>query len=765
MSDKEKGKKHFTIPDKEVKREDSKRIAIPEKVDIDFREHGEKISEGISAIRERNSFENNILSDELMFFQIELPEDKIADSRGDYERIFVENKLKINAIKDSNRAVVSIKKEDMNSLEQSALKYKEGDGPKVSFWQYIDEILPVNNQDKKSKKLEWIQKERNTDDIIDTQIMVIPKLDEKQYSKILPHLVSLVKNFNGEVESDGVYFLADQTPVLHAYLPSSAIDGLIEQEVILDIDITHEYSGSNNSANTELSVENFEFHSDNLDNLPIVCVLDDGILFPENIASTIIGRWRPSDIHYNNSVHGTKVASRVIFGEDLSEQIENGLFMPKVRVIDAVISDGNDVTERKLISRIREAVKEIKDITTTFCLAFNDNTSSIFNETSVSKLAFELDNLSYEEGVNFVVSMGNHELWKDVDDINDICENPNSRLASPAESLHALSIGSITKDDHPDSVSSINALSPFSRTGYGFSSSYKPDLVYPGGNVCRQGEKCYIPKTSNMLVINSDGYISMDFGTSFSAPLAASDLSLLNQSVLEYLDMIGETNDLPRKAAFISRSLLCHHAKPVDSMLSETVEEYNRIYGCGKGDFESARDSFKSKPTYIRQGKMNRKTKEKVKFLIPKVISEKSKKGNKLARVTVTCLSISPIDITKGNEYLRAYIDTSLHMINTGGKLVTKNPSSKNGRKKWSNFHHFTQDFTVFDSGDWELWLELYTKPEIPDKQEIEYVLIITIESLHEEELNLYSEIEASNRFNVLQEITIDIGTGIEDDE
>ncbi|WP_197274818.1 hypothetical protein [Halolactibacillus sp. JCM 19043] len=97
-------------------------------------------------------------------------------------------------------------------------------------------------------------------------------------------------------------------------------------------------------------------------------------------------------------------------------------------------------------------------------------------------------------------------------------------------------------------------------------------------------------------------------------------------------------------------------------------------------------------------------------------------------------------------------------MLNTNSKLVTKNPSQKNGRKKWSNLHHFSQDFTVFDSGDWELWLNLYTKPEILDEDEIEYILIITIESLYEEEqLDLYGEIEASNRFNVLQEISINM--------
>ncbi|ENI8613476.1 S8 family peptidase [Listeria monocytogenes] len=765
MDDDEKGKKHFTIPDNEVQREDTKRISIPEQVEIDFKEHGERISEGISSIKERNNPKHNILSNELLFFQVKLPGDKIVDSRGDYERIFAENKIQINAIRDSYKAVVSIKKDDMENLEQSALKYKEGTTQKSSFWQYIDEISPIDIQDKKSGKLDYLQKNESNDEVIDAQITVVPKLYKEQYAKILPYLITLVESFDGDIESDGIYYLADQTPILHAYLPSSAVNELIEQEVILDIDITHKYSGSHQTTKNGQNVSDLDFYSDDLKDLPIVCVLDDGVSFPDNLSGSVAGRWDSPDINYNTSAHGTKVASRIIFGENLAEQIQNKLLVPKARIIDAVISDGNTVTEAKMISRIRKAVQEIKHITTTFCLAFNDNSSSIFGEKTVSKLAFELDVISYTEGVNFVVSMGNHELWRTLNDINDIYEHEDARLASPAESFHSLSIGSITKDHHPDSMSDINALSPFSRLGYGFANSYKPDLVYPGGNVCKQDTRCFIPKTSDLLVINSGGYISLDFGTSFSTPLAAYDLSALHQSAIEYLNSIGDTDDLLRKATFISRGLLSHHAQSIDNMSSASIEEYNKIYGCGQGSLGDAKESFKSKPTYIRYGKMNRKTKEKVGFLIPSVLSDKRKPGKKLAKVTVTCLSISPVDISKGSEYLRAYIDTSLHMLNTNSTLVTKNPSQKNGRKKWSNLHHFSQEFTVFDSGDWQLWLDLYTKPEILDEEEIEYVLIITIESLYEnEELNLYDEIEASNRFNVLQEISIDIGTSEEDE-
>lgn len=758
MEENEKKNKHFTIPDKEVQREDTRRIAIPEPVEIDFREHGKKIEAGILAIKERNNSGRNILSNELTFFQVMLPSDKIVDSRGDYERIFSDNKIQINSIKDSNKAIVSINTDDMKSLEQSLLKYKEGTGPKSSFWQYVDEVSPVDSEDKKSQRLEKIQKESKLN-AVDTQITIVPKLYEEQYNTILPYVISIIEKSQGVIEGDGIYYLSDNTPVIHAYLPSSAVDDLIKEEVILDIDITHRYSGSHQNSNNIINVTDLLFSSANLRELPIICVLDDGVLFPKNIEGVVAGEWIASDIGYHTSAHGTKVASRIIFGDDLAEQIQSGELKPKARVINAVISDGKSVTESKLISRIRKAVKDIKHITTTFCLAFNDM-DSIFGEKSVSRLAYELDIISYNEGVNFVVSMGNHELWKNTNNINDIFELEEARLASPAESFYALSIGAITKDHHPNSMSDINCLSPFSRHGYGFANSYKPDLVYPGGNICKSNQKYFIPKTSNLLVINSEGYISQDFGTSFSAPLAAFDLGVLYVSTLEYLKSIGESFDLSRKASFIAKALLKHHAGVVGKMPESTVEEYNKIYGCGQGDLENAKNSFKSKATYIRYGKMKRKIKEKVNFLIPKNLSDKRESGIKLARISVTCLTVAPVDINKGSEYLRAYIDTSLHMLNTNNHLVTKNPSQINGRKKWSNLHRFSQDFTVFDPGDWQLWLDLYTKPEILDDEEIEYALIITVESLYEdEEIDIYGEIALSNRFNVINELSIDIDT------
>lgn len=761
MSKNGKGKgneknKHFYIPDTEVKREEAKRKKIPKPVNIDFNAHSKEIREGIDKIKKNNVKKNNPIHEEIIFFQLSLANEEVVDSRGNFEDIFKKNNIQINAVRGSNVAIASIKYSDFEKLEGTIQNYQEHNGKKNMFWSCIEKISPVDKDLKKSKRVSMHQDEVQDKTSIDAQITLVPNLSSLQYEKVISHLLKVIRENNGTVENEGVYYLSDNTPIVRAYLSSSAINQIVAQEAVLDVDITHHYEGSENRFASDYSIKDIPLLEDEITKLPIVCVLDDGIKLPHNLKRCVAGSWKPNDLLDGSGEHGTKVASRVIFGDNIKQQVENKLLVPKVRVIEAIISDGKAVTEQKIISRIHKAVKDIKGITRTFCLSFNDNSSSIAGETFVSNLAYELDRICIEEGVNIAISAGNHDLWKKYTSIDEITSDSFCRVASPAESFYGTVVGSITTEDHPDSLSGSKTISPFSRIGYGFADCYKPDLVYPGGNVYKKNGREGIAPDSGSYVIDNKGNLVLDFGTSFSAPLASQELELLNQEMNKYFKEIKDTTNLERKCLFLSKGLLLHHAQNVADMSMTSSEDYNRLYGCGQGDFKNAKASLRHRPTYLRYGTLNRKTKEKVKILIPEILAEKSKKSKKLARISVTCFTISPVDKNKGTEYLRAYVSSSLHKLNSNGNLDTQNPPNCNGRKKWSHIQHFVQDFTVFGAGDWEIWLELYTKPEIDDTREIEYVLIVTIESLYEEPIDVYQEIELSQRYNVLQEIIID---------
>ena len=146
---------------------------------------------------------------------------------------------------------------------------------------------------------------------------------------------------------------------------------------------------------------------------------------------------------------------------------------------------------------------------------------------------------------------------------------------------------------------------------------------------------------------------------------------------------------------------------------------------------------------------MNKLKKQHVKYLMPTICDtlDMSKRDKKI-RVTITCVTQAPIDNNKGEDYLGAYINASLHSINGSGNEETKNPPETDGRKEWDSCYHFTQEYSSFHSGDWSIWLHLHARYDVKDDEDIDYAIAITIEDLTQS-LQLYDNIvlEAKNRF------------------
>ena len=105
-------------------------------------------------------------------------------------------------------------------------------------------------------------------------------------------------------------------------------------------------------------------------------------------------------------------------------------------------------------------------------------------------------------------------------------------------------------------------------------------------------------------------------------------------------------------------------------------------------------------------------------------------KGNNTTKVTITCITDSPIDKTKGEQYLGACITASKHKLDKNGKLANGNPNNSDNKGKWDTCNHFTKLFSEFSSGLWEVWLDLFTKWDIKEDMEIPYYLAVTIEDL-----------------------------------
>lgn len=728
-------KPHFWIPDSEVDEVIYKPTSRPKMMSINHAEHGNKLLKGIGNIREKHKKSKTPISEELIIFKLLLGEEGTVDARGDYEKIFKDNNLKINAIKRSNEAIVSSTPANFVKFTQNLDSYIKKDGATKQFFQQIMSIAPLELADIQTKRLSDTEKDG---EVIDVQITLIPKLGMENYQKLIKYLISEIEKYDGKLSEDGVYFLSDDTPVLRFLLPSSGLDSFVDQEIFLKVEPTPFYDTSENRNGSPIDITELPMQFEgNMHELPIVCILDNGIMLPENLQDCIVDRWIADGISNYTAEHGTKVASRAIFGDNLDEQVKQGILTPRVRVIDAIIHDGQSrLYEGTLIKRIQEAVQSVKGATTTFCLSFNTDFS--IDDDAIGNLAYEIDCLS-RTGVNIAIPTGNHALWKIYSDLETITDDTSARLAAPAEAFYGLTVGAIARDEHLKSMSGKQELSPFSRIGFGFSGSSKPDLVYPGGNVYRENNKAFIAANSAAYVINNNGYLVQDFGTSYSAPLAAADLAMLTEVV-------------PGKDPFIAKGLLLHHAQ-YDHYDSSEAEMFEKMYGFGRGNYTDSKDSYSNRATYIHKGTMSRLVKRRVKFWVPSIFASLSKRGNPLAKVNVTCLSLSPIDKGKGEEYLRGYIDASFHMINSNGNEETRNPSR--GRGKWKHIHNYSQELNVFGSGDWQIWLQLYTKPEVTE--DIDYVLIITIENISDNEVDIHEGIlnETANRFQALTEVQV----------
>ncbi|AUJ25210.1 hypothetical protein [Virgibacillus dokdonensis] len=433
MSDGNKNNRdHFWIPDTEVEFVKHEPTARPKKLDIDHFQHGNQLSLQFNQIKDKHKKKKTPISDELMIFKVSLSEDEQIDSRGSHETMFNSNKLKINAILKSNEAIVSTSTKEFDNLNSKLQKYIKAKGESQDFFQHFKSFSTIENSDIQTEQL---VKNKKLEKNVDVQITLLPKLDKNIYNKMVEYLLNSIEELNGVIGEDGIYSLSDNTPVIRVILPSSGIDKLTDQEIILKAEPSPFFDVSENNKGSLMDISTLPVTEEfDIDSLPLVCILDNGVNLPSNIDDCIADRWIADGITSYSAEHGTKVASRAIFGDDLDKQVKDQKLIPKTRVIDAIIHDGIEpLYEGTLIKRIKSAINDIKLATTTFCLSFNAKNS--IGDLSVGNLAYEIDCLC-REGVNFVIPTGNHSLWSVYDELEMILDDSSSRLSAPGESFY-----------------------------------------------------------------------------------------------------------------------------------------------------------------------------------------------------------------------------------------------------------------------------------------------------------------------------------------
>jgi hypothetical protein len=733
---------HLLIPEEEVEQVENNARGGPEERKVDRFEHGEKLSSDLKGIVEaytKIQGSDSLSDSDIRVFEIMLPE---GEKMNVLKQFLAEQGLKINAVTNERRATVTASQSTFEDLHKRINDYRDGSGAKYKY-PALDGFHFREPEEKQSTSLRAVIERTIGSERIDIQLTLIPHLDESIWAKATAFLTKKIAECEGELVT-APYTLTDGTPIIRAEVPIKNINALSRDTAVCRVTRTAffptamMYTMKNDQ---KLTLD----PSVNIDELPIVAVLDNGVEFSDELSPIIVKHWLPSGDTGGNCSHGTGVASKVAFA-DLYGQLANGALTPRARIIDCNIR-GKDplckkdeyVSDTTMIRRIGEAVRTFCGVTKVF------NLSSAAEEPIegdvISNLGYELDTLSLTYGVKFVIAAGNHRLFETQDTLQDIIGDDDARIALPADSMLNISVGAIVGKDYKDSLSQSYDIAPYSRIGPGFSGLRKPDVVTFAGTKYKTG---FTPPDEYSLMLGTNGDFSCEAGTSFTAPVVAGDLANIALTV-------------PDGNILLAEALLYHGSSmPVvkdKKIKRDDAAYYGNLYGRGIPDIMSSMFSSAHRAIFLHSGTLTKKYKQHVKFLVPSILKEMdmSKRKPKI-NVRVTCVTQSPIDKSKGLEYLGAYVHSTLHQINSNGTAAGVTVSDADCRKKWDTCFHFEKSFSSFSCGDWEIWLRLFTRWEVEDTYEVEYALAITIEDLTQT-YDIYNEIvaEAQGRFQPVQ--------------
>ncbi len=362
------------------------------------------------------------------------------------------------------------------------------------------------------------------------------------------------------------------------------------------------------------------------DDAPAICVIDSGIqeehywlqqAIDSESSRCFIPGINSNDVadHFPPKGHGTRVAGAVLYPRDIPR---TGIIEPVAWIQNARVLDETNRLRARLLPAdyLTAVVRHFQ--ATPFCTKIYNhsiNARTPCPRRRMTAWAAKIDQLSHQRDVLFIQSCGNQDRFGSGNQSNpglqshldngiippDHLLESSMRVADPAQSLHALTVGSITQsvylDDDSKSFAS-NELEPsgFSRGGY--SQPWyivKPEVVELGGDLIHAKES---PKTVrhsrdtsiellNSTIHNAPAYSRDGVGTSFTAPKVAHLAAQLQRL-------------LPESSPLLYRALIVQSARwPVWAQNSADADTVLRTIGYGIPSSDRALENSETRVTLI----------------------------------------------------------------------------------------------------------------------------------------------------------------------
>lgn len=406
---------------------------------------------------------------------------------------------------------------------------------------------------------------------------------------------------------------------------------------------------------------------------PRVCLIDSGIqeehrmitdaIETANSKSYLNGDTSVADVVPGGG-HGTKVAGAVLFGNTIPK---NGNYKHSLWIQNAKVLDNNgwlpeELYPPELMHNIVDDYQETK----IFNLSINSKRPC--KTVHMSEWAATIDSISHNRDKLFIVSSGN------INPSNPAPSNPGilqhlqagrnypgylleaaSRIANPAQSCFALTVGSVGNSKYDDidreSFAGKDEPSSLTRTGPGIWKMIKPDIVEYGGDYIR--EKNQNPLISTLPIASAEvikttfdgsNAIGYDIGTSYAAP----KVSHIAGAIL---------NEIPAASSNLLRTLIVQSARlPEDKFRSPSIDII-KMYGYGIPSKIRATQNFAQRITLTAESNIAAKQAEIYTIKIPPDLRAVGDEYDILIEVTLAFTSKTRRTRRQTKSYLSTWLD------------------------------------------------------------------------------------------------------------
>jgi len=470
---------------------------------------------------------------------------------------------------------------------------------------------------------------------------------------------------------------------------------------------------------------------ENIDNYPKVAIVDSGV--SGVYSQWIIDSWDNIHVDMRDTCHGTFISGLLVNGQLLNSvtvcpeldgcQIIDLCMLPEDTQFSLYYPRGLE----DFIMELEVAVIELKSRTGVRIFNFSMNIESPRLTSDYGILAKALDTIALQNDIIFVISSGNLRHNKRNEwDINseqfNLDElNRNDDIAfSPAESCRNISVGALNPTD--------TGLASYSRKGPASQIGIKPDLVHYGGLGFKDVNFGF-----GLFSSTHDGCVNSSSGTSFSAPLVAKTMAVLENSI---------QGTVSRETLM---ALTIHNAN-IPAIFNKKVYKPILKDIIGYGIPNSATDMISGDDHSISLVFANRIKKGKIlsfSFSWPQCLIDNNKcKG----QVKLTLVSTPELDYTYGDELVRENVSVSLRQGNNLGqkrgqlkplyelKDINENHAYEkqliDQTFKWSPVKVFERTLTngIENKGPWYLEVEYLARDGVSINQDgVPFTAILTI--------------------------------------